>query len=305
MKHYLDEMPLYVAGELDEKTSKALEDHIAQCESCREELNLWQAMAQTVREEDSRVIAPANAAQIALVKIRKLEDKRLPSWRMPLFSGLRKPLMGAINLLRVQALMVRHDMWPAVAGVMILSVIVALISKQYRVIAFVGPLVAAASLAGMSGPGQDAAYELTASTPTSAWKILLARLSVVSAYNLGISLLASAAMLLIIPADLLGLFILGWLAPMAFLSCLALLLSVWIGTNNAIVLAYGLWLLQYFRISIMFNGTAGLPAWDAFITAYQRFWESPTLLLAVAAAMLTATLFSTRFTDHRLAQYQA
>ncbi|HEX2995101.1 MAG TPA: hypothetical protein VHP14_09755 [Anaerolineales bacterium] len=46
------------------------------------------------------------------------------------------------------------------------------------------------------------------------------------------------------PPDLLGVLALGMLAPMAFLSALALLLSIWIGTSNAIAISYILWLLQ-------------------------------------------------------------
>jgi hypothetical protein len=104
----------------------------------------------------------------------------------------------------------------------------------------IAPLIAAGSLSLLFGPEHDPAHELTLSTPTSSWKLLLARLSIVSAYNLMLAIIAMLILMIAFPPGLLGTLALGMLAPMAFLSALALLLSIWIGTSNAIAISISL-----------------------------------------------------------------
>jgi hypothetical protein len=191
-------------------------------------------------------------------------------------------------------------MWPASAAVMALGAIVALISNHVEFIYFVAPLVAAASLAILFNPEHDPALELTLSTPTSPWKVLLARLSIVSGYNLLLALAATIALLVIVPPELLGTLILGWLGPMTFLSSLALLLSLWIGTSNAIVIAYGLWIVQYVPYRLA-GAWMVSPGWVSFITTYQQFWQSPTLLLSLSILLFGLALWFANRASFKLA----
>jgi len=297
MKHFIDDMPLYAAGQLSHAAAVALEKHLEDCADCRAELYFWQTLQTEIRTEDLSVSMPEGLAERALEQIH-VSDANSQAAVMPgIVKRLRTSFQRAFNLLRAQAYLVKREIWPASASIMALGVILGLVSKHVEAISFIIPLVTAASLAMLYGFEYDPAHELVLSTPTSAWKILLARLSVVSAYDLLLALASSLPMLLIVPPDVLGMIILGWLAPTAFLSALALLLSIWAGTGKAIVISYGLWILQYLKLSkILLNGSMA-SAWDSILNAYREFWRSPGLLLILSAVLLGIALLSTRFSD--------
>jgi hypothetical protein len=160
-----------------------------------------------------------------------------------------------------------------------------------EVMYFIAPMVAAATLSILYGAENDPAYELTLATSTSPWKVLLARLSLVSAYNLLLVLGVAAILLFVVPPDILGMMIFGWLAPMAFLSALALLLSLWVGTSNAIAITYVLWVVQYIPyrfIDIWMDS----PAWLSVTAVYQQFWQNPLLLLLFSIPLFVLALWS-------------
>jgi hypothetical protein len=263
-----DLLPLYISGAVDPGQRLAVEEHLLTCSQCQADLLLWQAVSNEIQTTNQVIPAPIDLAERALQQIHT-----------PGRLGLA--FLRAWQLLRTQAFLVQADMWPASAAVMAMGVIVALIADRAGIIYFLAPLVAASTLAVIYGPEHDPALELTLSTPTSPWKILLARLSVVSAYNFLLSILASFVLLFIVPSDMLGAIILGWLGPLAFLSAMGLLLSIWLGTGIAVAITYGLWLLQFIPFKII-----GLwmdsPAWTSSMAAYQQFWHNPLLLLALA-----------------------
>jgi hypothetical protein len=296
-KHPVDELALYAAGQLSQADAATLEAHLHECPACREELAFWQSLAGEIHTSNAEITAPAGLAEDAL---QRIHTQAAPESRPMFFRRLLRPCRHAFSLLRAQAYLVKRELWPASAGVMALGVILGLISNHAEAMSFIAPLVAAASLVSLYGPEHDPAFELTLATPTSAWKILLARLSVVSAYNLLLALLASLAMLLIVPPELLVMITLGWLAPMAFLSALALLLSLWMSTSSAIGIAYGLWLFQYMKLSAVFGNWQYSARWDLYLDAYRNFWQSPGLLLILSLVLLVIGLLSTRFSEHSL-----
>lgn len=296
MSHDSEKLMLYAAGQLKPSERAAVDAHLRECPDCRDELALWLSMAVEIRAEDDQVTAPPGLAEGALERIHAGAGESRPA------SHLWRACQSAFSLLRAQAYLIKREIWPASAGIMALGVILGLISNHIEAISYVAPLMAAAGLSVLYGPENDPAYELTLATPTSFWKILLARLSVVSAYNLLLALLASLAMLLIVPPNLLGMIILGWLAPMAFLSALALLLSLWMKTSTAITIAYSLWILQYLKLSKAFGNWGFSVQWDTFLESYRSFWQSPGLLLALSLVLLVIGLFSTRFSERSLNQ---
>jgi hypothetical protein len=114
---------------------------------------------------------------------------------------------------------------------------------------------------------------------------------VVSAYNLLLAVAATLGLLFFVPPGLLGTLILGWLGPLAFLSALALLLSLWFGTSRAVAIAYGLWFLQYIpfkAVGLWMNS----PLWASIMAAYQQFWQSSLLLLPLSLLLLGLALWS-------------
>jgi hypothetical protein len=282
-----EQVLLYAAGQLSKNERAHFEEHLAGCADCQSDLDLWQMTANEIIASESAVAAPAQLAERALDQIHRPAS---------LYAGIQH----AWHLLYVQAQVIQREMWPTSAAVMALGAAVALLSNHMEFVYFIAPLVAAASLAILFSPEQDPALELTLSTPTSPWKVLLARLSIVSGYNLLLSLAATMALLVIVPPELLGTLILGWLGPMTFLSSLALLLSLWIGTSNAIAIAYGLWIMQYIPYKLV-GAWMVLPRWSSVIIAYQQFWQSPTLLLSLSLLLFGLALGFANRASFRLA----
>ena len=283
-----EQVLLYAAGQLSKNERAGFEEHLAGCADCQSDLRLWQMVADEIIASDAAVTAPIQLAERAIDQIHRPGS---------LWAGLQH----AWHLLYVQSQIIQREMWPASAAVMALGVVVALISNHVEFVYFIAPLVAAASLASLFSPEHDPALELTLSTPTSPWKVLLARLSIVSGYNLLLALAATTALLIIVPPGLLGTLILGWLGPMTFLSALALLLSLWIGTGNAIAIAYGLWLMQYIPYRSL-GAWMVSPRWSSSILAYQQFWQSPMLLLSLSILLFGMALWFANRSTFRLTQ---
>jgi hypothetical protein len=279
---------LYAAGQLSSVERAHFEEHLVACLDCQADLQLWQMTVDEIRASNAAVPSPVHLVERALNQIHHPTS---------LQAGLRQ----AWQLLYVQSQIIQREMWPASAAVMTLGAIVALISDHVEFVYFVAPLVAAASLAILCSSDYDPALELTLSTPTSPWKVLLARLSIVSGYNLLLALGAALILLVIIPPELLGTLILGWLGPMTFLSALALLLSAWIGTGNAIAIAYGLWMVQYIPYRSV-GAWMVSPGWASVIFTYQQFWQNPALLLSLSVLLFGIALWFANRPTFRLAQ---
>jgi hypothetical protein len=279
--HYQEQMPMYVVGQLDADERAALEKHLVGCPACQAELSFWRELAAGISASNASMPAPTDLAERAIKRIHAP-------------SPLLQAFLSGFSLLRAQVYLVRVEMWPASAAVMALGVIVALLSRHISVITVIAPLMAAASLATIYGPQNDPANELTLSTPISPWKILLARMILVSGFDLLLTMSASLTLLAIVPAELLGTLVLAWLGPLTFLSTLALLLSMWIGTNNAITLSYGLWIAQYIWPPQILESMAIARIWEGFLTSYRQFWQSPILLFPLALVIVCLALLSTQ-----------
>ena len=294
-ERYQDLLPLFVAGQLDGAERIEIEAHLVTCKECQADLKLWETVSVEIKTTNQAVDAPSRElVDATLSKVRALSS-RGEQTQSP---GLMR---RAWQLLYAQVFLVQHEMWPASAAVMALGIIVALLSNHVEAVYFIAPLVAAASLSVLFSPEYDPAYELTLATPTSPWKVLLARLSIVSAYNLLLALIAALVLLALVPPELLGMLILGWLAPMAFLSALALLLSLWIGTSNAVMITYILWIAQY----LPYNSVGAWmvsPGWSSVILTYRQFWHSPMLLFLLALLLIGMSLWSANRPVFRLTQ---
>jgi hypothetical protein len=114
-----------------------------------------------------------------------------------------------------------------------------------------------------------------------------------------LGLLASFALLFIIPVDMLGSIILGWIAPLVFLSALALLISIWWGTSTAITVSYGLWLAQFlpFHVDGLYINN---PHWTTILSVYKEFWHNPFLLFLLALPLLAGALWSANKPENHL-----
>jgi hypothetical protein len=275
-ERYEELLPLFVAGQLDDAGQSEIELHLIRCAACQADLALWRALSAEIKAANQATGAPPNLVETALNQMRSRPNLLRRAWQ----------------LLRVQTFLVQPELWPASAGVMALGVVLALLAEKSQVIYFLAPLIAAACLALIYGPENDPAIELALATPTSPWKILLARLTLVFGYNLLLALVASLLLVMIVPPVLLGSIILSWLSPLTFLSALALLLSLWIGSGKAVMISYSLWLAQYVQPVQAAAVQILSPAWETFFSSYRDFWHSPILLFVLALLLLGVALVS-------------
>jgi len=271
-------IPLYVAGQLTKTQKTRLEVHLNTCKECRREVDLWSDVSQELIQADQLLVVPPGLPENA---IRQLHSPNIWS------GGLKKTW----QLLQTQALLVRTEMWFVSALVMGMALLVAAISEKIAIIYFVFPLVSASTLAFLYGSDNDPAFELSRSTATSPWKILFARLSIISIYNLLLGMVSSYVLSSFIPTETLETIFLGWFAPLAFLSSLALLLSIWLDTGSAIAISYGLWVIQYLP-NYPAKEWANLQMFASFLTAYKAFWKNPILLISMSVLLLFLALWS-------------
>lgn len=296
-----DLLPLYVSGTLGREQHLAVEAHLAICGECQADLALWQRMAQEIGVEDRAVAAPPRRlVDQALAQVRKERPEahlaqggvsQAAQWRP---AGWLQP---AIQMLRAQTPLVKREIWPASAAVMGLGCIAGLVAAHSGFVYALAPLTAATCVALIYGPENDPAYELALSTPTSPRQILLARLALVYGYNLALALVTLLGLLPVLQPSLSQLLwgdlLLAWLAPMTFLSALALALSVWIGASNAIGVAYAAWLVRLLALPLESPGV-GLrlsTALQGWLRIYQAFWQTPALLLALSGLLVVMAIW--------------
>ena len=282
-----EQIPFYVSGQMEPDEAASIKKHLTTCTECREELSFWMDLSGVISTDSAAAVKPLGADVKALAAIKSKSVHFRPGRRM-------------IALLKAQAYLVRREMWPATAGVMALGVIMVILSKEAVFLTFLAPLVAAASLAAIYGPQNDPASELSMSAPTSPWKILLARLTLVSGYNLVLALVSSFILMLVFPVDILGGLVLSWLGPLTLLSALALMLSLWIGTGNAITISYALWIAQFINPPRLLGDLFSLQLWERLLEGYRQFWKSPEILVPLALVFFIAALVSTRRSDQYL-----
>lgn len=259
----------------------------------------WGALGQAMQASNTRLPDPSPLVlQRALARIDYLSALN-GHHAAPLADGWQThPLGGLLLLLRRQARLVRQGIWAASLIVLTLGVILTFLfpgsGVNTSLLALAAPIVAAGGIALVYGPENDPATELEGTTPVSPALILLARLVVVYSYDLGLALLASVALWLAPDHLMLSQLILSWLAPMLFLSALALALSVFLNSQSAIILAFSLWGLH---IIAEWHEPGLFPDLTTFLNAW---WSNQTLLLGLAAlcfalALLRATRREQRY----------
>ena len=271
-----EQIILYVANQLDEKEKVDFEKHLADCDTCQADLKLWNIVADEIIASDSRILAPAHLADSSLELIHQP-------------SKLARAFRNMIQLLRTQLLLIHQELWLGSAVLMMMFVTMAILVNRADVMYFFAPMIAAGTVSIVYGREHDSALELTLSTPTSAWKILLARLTLVSGYNFLLAGGAGMILLFIVPPQLLFEVVLGWAAPMLFLSAFALLLSLWIGTGNALFISYTLWASQYIPMKVMAEWFGSSVAW---MNTIAQFWQNPNLMFVLAFVLMGFALWS-------------
>ena len=219
----------------------------------------------------------------------------MPGQLARFWRAARDSFAFAVQLLRSQAPLVRRELWPTSALAMALGLIVAFLvpaaDQSGAIIGALAPLVAAAGVALAADPADDPARELMLATRTSPRQVLLARMAIVYGYDFALALAATVALVAILPPSLLGGIALDWLGPMAFLSALALVLSLKLGTGAAIGISFSVWFSRWIGRGA-FNTAGFLP--DGLASAahtYDVTWANTPLLLASACVLLVVAVW--------------
>lgn len=307
--HCRESLPWYAVGTINSVERVSISRHLATCADCSHELTIWRALAQSVQTAASdaqpdlafdvswhqlrAALPPFQAARAVAMReetparANVLESfvgvQGAPSARARLgltFAAARH----ASNVLPAQMRLLRPVVWVASAlGIALAAMYAGTLPRdtgERDVLTFALPLIGAAGMAFIYGPDNDPALELALGTPTSARTVLLSRFALLFTYDAVLAIVATALLVLIRGGEVWGLAML-WLGPMALLSTLGLVLSIFV---NPVVAAGGalvVWLSRAIRMdegpSVHFTATP--------------LWHTTPQILALSLALLALAAF--------------
>lgn len=282
-RHVSGALPAYANGTLPPEESRRVREHLRGCPDCAAELAEWELLSAAARA----VVAAAAPPRVPAGVWAEVgpEPHRAPR-------GSRRPV-AAISLLWQllvgQVPLVRRAIWAASAVTMAVGLLAALFATTPTagglVLGLLAPLVAAMGVALVYGPENDPGLEVALATPTAPRLVLLARLTLVYGYDLGLALLATLVLAARGGADPLPLISL-WIGPMLFLSALALLLSLLLDATAALLVSMGLWSVRLIAAADLGGGRP-----SAVADPLDGLWHNTPLLLPLAALLLLAALW--------------
>ncbi len=275
-----------ISDALTPDVARQVRSHLNDCPTCTADLEAWRAVAQAVRDRASETVpSPTLADRIAL-RIQR-ESAARPT----------RPasLRWLAAVVAAQVPLVRSEVWPASAVIVGIGAVVSLLlnraSTPGGALALFAPIAAAIGIALIYGHENDPSLELALATPTPPQVVVVARLVVVLAWDLGLAFAASLALGLVhgpqVVAPLIGL----WLGPMLLLGCLSLVLSLVIGITPALAVTGAIWGLRALELSAA--GSAG--ALGGLGQLLDALWQTTPLTVGLAgAALALAMLFVSR-----------
>jgi hypothetical protein len=142
------------------------------------------------------VTVPERLAELVVGRVAEEAATR----RSPQVLPLRHRLTWLVQLVASQVPLVRREIWPASTVVMAIGAAVSLTTAGRvgatpgTALALLAPLAAALGIAMIYGEENDPALELALTSPTSPRLIVLARLVLVLAWDLGLAIAASLAL---------------------------------------------------------------------------------------------------------------
>lgn len=289
----------YINGTLDSEGQTGVREHLRACFTCRRDEAEWRALALAATQY-ARAAAPEAAPRAVLDRVLAacgpltLGSDPAP-WRAP--SGKRvatvspSPLRHATAVLVAQLGVVRRSIWATSAVVFAIgSLVVAGRSLDAgTAFALLAPLIAAAGISLVCGSSVDPRLEVALSTATSPRLVLLARLVLVFAFDLGLAALASLALVATGSGGGLWQLVGAWLGPMLLLTSLSLIASV-VTRSPAlgITVGFSLWALRVLTLlpDLPLHGS---PVAQLVASAWSTTLPSATLACAL---VVVTVLFS-------------
>jgi hypothetical protein len=290
--HIADLLPAYVNGRLDRQHTEQVQRHLLHCEACHTELADWQALHEAAQLTLAATPRPlTNVLERAWGKIDTLPQQSQSSWSL---------MGGAIIHLwlvfKRQVRLIHKSIWVVPPLLLLFGYSLAHFAVRgsidhlhqvETVLALITTVSAAAGVAFIYGAENDAAIELTLSTPTSIRIVMLCRLVLVVGYNFIIAACTSTCVALLSdgsPWDIMQL----WLGPMLLFSSMALALSLLLGSWFAMIVTFMLEVTQ----AILSGFTRYTPALR--FTPPELWQTTPMMLLLALLIIVFAVIYAPR-----------
>jgi hypothetical protein len=192
---------------------------------------------------------------------------------------LRTRVRQAVAVVLAQVTVVRQQVWAATALVVGVGCLILIVSREPAgpLFALFAPMGAACGMALIYGRDVDPAYEISRASPVSIRTVLVARLLVVTAYDIAVAFLGTVVVASVQDAAGLWSLLLTWLGPLLLLSALSVLLSVLFRPWLGIAVSLLLWALRVATLS---------PAHATVLAVGVRWmWTTSPVVLVTALAV--------------------
>jgi hypothetical protein len=281
--HVTDLLPAYINQTLDSVDNARVHSHLLTCAACRDELALWQGIAE-LTTRFALVTEPATVPSLALLDRIWAEVEAPAQQKSSVLHALGRKLVLMWQLVRVQVLLLPRGSWIALPIGIVLGFLLLLVSNggSYlpTMLGFVAPLVTAGAVGFIFGPENDPGMEVTLATPTSPRLVLLSRLILVFGYNFSLALVITLIIALLQGGNL-ALMASIWMGPMLLLTGFSLLLSLTVSTMSGVGSAVSLWGMHFIPYLFPLEGSP----FQAVLLHFNVVWQTnPTTL--VCATML-------------------
>jgi anti-sigma factor RsiW len=298
MAHPVDLLPEFVAGRLPLAVAAGVRAHLDSCPTCATELAAWRAVSDATRARATQFAPAADLAD--RVADRIAAEERIAragrSWSPQ--TGLRARFGRQARWLAAfvagQVPIVRREIWSASVLVFILGAAISMLDRGSVpgvALALFAPLAAALGIALVYGHDNDPSLELALATPVSPRQVVLARLTLVMAWDLALALAASGAVVVLNGRPDAFMTLVGlWLGPMLLLGCFSLVLSLLIGTSAALTVAGFIWLARAMELADAANPQRLGVVGQALSQVLDVVWQTSPLTLALAAVAVAAAL---------------
>jgi hypothetical protein len=290
----VEHLAWYVTGALAAEDHGTVDAHVAACAACQERVREWAELRRVLREVSAQTPAPRTDLFLQVERRIATLPERVPWFSPRQVAQAYRPVLAALGgLMLTQAHLLRRDLFWTPPLLIPVSAALVYLRMPWRqapdAAAFLAALLAALGMALLYGQDVDPAREMTLATPTSPRLVLGLRCALVFGFDLiingGLILPFLTVHGVVTPAW----FLAHWLAPLCFLSALALLMSVVVSTNAAVLACVALWGSRLLADApqLLFGGSGVFPetAWQHL---YGTFWQQEPLLFAgaVLAALL-------------------
>jgi hypothetical protein len=249
-------------------TSPALDRHVRSCPRCEREAAAWSTLRASLAEWEGRLPEP----------------RPLTPAIEPVPAGPR--VRQAATVVLAQVSVVRRQVWAATAVVVGIGCLLLTVSNAAAgpLFALIAPVGAACGMAMIYGRDADPAYEISQACPVSVRTVLVARLFVVTGYDLAVGFLGTLFVTTLGDAGGLWSLMLAWLGPLLLLSAVSVLLSVlyrpWLGIGVALLL----WSLRVVTLSPARHFALAVPV--------DWIWTTTPAVVVTAVLVLAAAVIA-------------